>query len=707
MSSWSYGCRPPLKRTLSGHKGSVECLAISPDGTQVVSGSEDRTLRVWDVSQGRCLATLDGGSSSHKHTQTIQGVCYPPLDGSWFVSVGLDSRVNVWDSGSHSLFDEALNTEHKHAVTCVAVTHDGDMIITGGMDQVIRIWNIETNKCERVLKGHSGRINSLSVSGGGGSAPLLTSASSDFTVKVWPLWVNPARELQAELTGHTKGVLCAKVSVDGRYVVSGGLDGSARLWDLLPCQDHDMCILVFSEHDGPVTAVDLCDARMWMVTCGMDSTVRVVDLDTGLCLRTLTGHSGPVNAVAIAWTGDFVVSAGRDATVKIWDLAMGSSVTTTEVGPAVRPTVVAVSPDHKLLATAVPPGAPPASSKADGPPQSPVLSSGSVIVWDLDSGLHDADALGRSKKLVLYCDPELAMPRSRDASEPGQPLSPTGQSLVIEITRLAFTRDGKHLVAGTNNKRASVWVWKVSDGRMQRIMGNGGQSVDCMDVAATLVAAGSKNGRIRVWTLQEAQQPRGGNGESASGNSEGVSLFSASEQRVCEAVALSGDERLLAAAVQWKVLVWLVSKPDAPPRELVGHSEYVNCVSFQPGREVLVSGSRDKTIRVWDLDSSSGGGGLTGEPKVTVLEGHGAGVKMVLALPSSAVISAGDDMCVKVWRGAACTRTMEGLHRSSPIVSMAAPPDGSIVAIVTGDHDLRLWDLEQQPSREVREGPPH
>lgn len=607
----------------------------------------------------------------------------------------MDSKVNIWEMDTGALFEEALNTEQRHGSTCATVTYDGASIITSGTDAVVRLWNIETNSCERELRGHTGRVNSLSVSRG--APQQLASASSDGSIRVWTLeWKAGMDAPVTELRGHNKPVLCAKISSDGRHVVSGGMDGCARLWDLSACQDMDPCLLTFRDHDGPVTCVDLCELRSWMVTCGLDGTVRLVDLDSGLCLRSLTGHHGPVNSVAISVEGGWVVSGGRDKTVRLWDLDVGTSVTVTEIGPASHAALAAVSPDGRLLATASNPlhaqGKPQhtaAAADADSQQEKPAMIEGRkcahIALWDLESGVHDPEA-AQTPKSTFECDAHLAW----DGKDKGAAVSS------LDITQLAFSRDGRLLVAGTTSLRESVWVWGLTEAQRLVDVITVGQRVDCMDVAFSTLAVGCKNGRVRVCSA---------NGSKA------VDASFRMADRVCEDVALSSDEKLLAVAVQWKVLVFAVATPEQPPLwELHGHSEFVACVAFLPGRAGVVSGSKDTTIRVWDLDEDNpanvpyGGtgsqmSGTRSGPRAVVLDGHTSGVRRVLALAGGVVVSAGDDQSLRVWRKGLCVRTMTG-HRTA-LTSLSSPTDGSMVASVGEDQELRLWDLRQQPSREV------
>ena len=127
----------PELMELQGHSGLVYSVAFSPDGSKIVSGSEDKTIRVWDVSTGiEVLPPLRG------HDGTILSVAWSP-DGSKIISGSADKIIRIWDAstGTETL---PLLRGHDGMVQCVAFSPDGSKIISGSEDKTIRVWDVST-----------------------------------------------------------------------------------------------------------------------------------------------------------------------------------------------------------------------------------------------------------------------------------------------------------------------------------------------------------------------------------------------------------------------------------------------------------------------------------------------------------------------------------------------------------------------------------
>ena len=147
-------------------------LAFSSDGSLLASGSEDYTIRLWDVATGTPLRTLKG------HELDIISVAFRP-DGGTLASASGDRTVRLWDTKT------GINRQTIKApegfMTAV-FTPDGGEVATGGMDGSIDFWDAETGAHQRTLKGHGWEVNSLVFSSDGGT---LVSGSGDGTVLLW------------------------------------------------------------------------------------------------------------------------------------------------------------------------------------------------------------------------------------------------------------------------------------------------------------------------------------------------------------------------------------------------------------------------------------------------------------------------------------------------------------------------------------------
>ena len=138
----------PLDRVLVGHAHSVWSLAFTPDGSHIVSGSLDCTIRIWDVATGRLERTLPG-------EVMVNAVAVTP-DGRWIVSGGQDGKVGVWDFATGHR--ERVLEGHTSRVAVVAATPDSRWIVSGSEDRTLRVWDLASGKLLHVLEGHVGEI---------------------------------------------------------------------------------------------------------------------------------------------------------------------------------------------------------------------------------------------------------------------------------------------------------------------------------------------------------------------------------------------------------------------------------------------------------------------------------------------------------------------------------------------------------------------
>jgi WD40 repeat protein len=151
----------------------VRSVAFSPDGSHVVSGSEDRTVRIWNVVTGECEAELKG------HSECVKSVAFSP-DGSHVVSGSFDRTMRIWNVVTGEC--EAELPAKGQRVNSVDFSPDGSHVASGSGDRTVRIWNVVTGECEAELKGHSGHVNSVVFSPDGS---YVVSGSLDRTVRIW------------------------------------------------------------------------------------------------------------------------------------------------------------------------------------------------------------------------------------------------------------------------------------------------------------------------------------------------------------------------------------------------------------------------------------------------------------------------------------------------------------------------------------------
>ena len=237
------------------HDKIVTSVAFNHDGSRIVSGSFDKTVRVWNAATGTCVATLTG---------------------------------------------------HSDLVRSVAFNHDGSRIVSGSKDKTVRVWNAETG--EQMMKfTHDDWVASVAFSPDG---TRIVSASNDNSLRLWN-----ANTGKTDVLQHTKSFTSVAFSPDGTRIVSGCIDKTVRVHnanalDAIPLQ---------MKHAMTVNSVAFSPSGILVVSASKDKTVRVWNAATGTCVATLTGHSDSVRSVAFSPTGTRIVSGSKDKTVRVWD----------------------------------------------------------------------------------------------------------------------------------------------------------------------------------------------------------------------------------------------------------------------------------------------------------------------------------------------------------------------------------------------------
>ena len=272
--------------TLNGHRGGVECMMLR-DGT-LISGSEDDTIKIWNLSSGKALQTLNG------HQAAI--TCITTLDNN-LISGSEDDTIKIWNLSTGK---ELLTlSEDQGVITCM-VTLDGKLIV-GLRNGAIKIWDHNTGQKLQTLSEHQGVITCMT-----NLDDKLIVGLRNGTIKI--LDQRTGKELQM-LSGHQSAITCM-TTLDGKLIV-GLRNGRIKIWDLSTGRERQ----TLNGHRSAITCMMTLDGNL---IAGLeDGEIKIWDLRTGKELQTLNGHSQMISSMMIL--NGQLFSGSRDNTIKIWD----------------------------------------------------------------------------------------------------------------------------------------------------------------------------------------------------------------------------------------------------------------------------------------------------------------------------------------------------------------------------------------------------
>ena len=282
--------------TLMGHRGDVNTVVVSPDGKTIISGSDDQTIRIWDLNSQKLLRTLKG------HTDWVYDIAIS-ADSQTLVSGSKDKTLRLWQlSGQHRTL-----TGHTSYINSVAISPDATKIASGSYDKTVKLWNLSTGQVD-TLKGHTREVLAVAISADG---KKIVSGSVDRTLIIWNLKTLKA---QNTLVGHTSDVNAIALSSNNQQLVSVSDDRTIKLWNLNTGRE----IRTLTGHLADINAVDFSPDNQHIATGSDDKTVKIWDLSTGEDIYTFKGHQGAVFAVDYSPDGQTLVSASADKTIRKW-----------------------------------------------------------------------------------------------------------------------------------------------------------------------------------------------------------------------------------------------------------------------------------------------------------------------------------------------------------------------------------------------------
>jgi hypothetical protein len=231
-----------------------------------------------------------------------------------------DTTVRVWEVESGRCL--RVLEGHTAGVNCVALSGDGGLALSGADDTTVRVWEVESGRCLTILKGHTSTVISVAMSEKG---QHVISGSDGGTIRVWSLEITQEMDT---LKGYiiysrfledysiSSSQYQVAMSADGRLALSGSSDRRVKVWDV----ESGSCLAILEGHTHWVSSVALSSDGRYALSGSFDKTVRVWNIESGRCLATLKGHTADVLSVAMSADGKLAFSGARNGEARLWSL---------------------------------------------------------------------------------------------------------------------------------------------------------------------------------------------------------------------------------------------------------------------------------------------------------------------------------------------------------------------------------------------------
>jgi NACHT domain- and WD repeat-containing protein len=619
-------------RILEGHLGAVFGIHITTDGTQVISASQDGTLRVWNIHTGTTEVRLDA--------KGVVAFDVSPDERTVVAGCG-NGKLIAWDlQAGRELFQVRAHSSH---ITAVACTLDSTRVASASYDGTIQVWDLASGRKMRKFDRHHQGITHLAMHPDGRSA---ISADLGRKFLVWHLETGKLLCRFEQHRGYPKAMA---VSPDGKTVVSSDLEQRTIAWrtrsgrnlfylpqpgDPFADDDEDYTMYALAFTPNGRTVVGGCGSGDLMIWNARTGTAR--ELTSTRRLRK--GVPVPFQAVAVTPDNRTVLAAsGNELTV--WDLKTRKEVGTFE-GHAGTITALAVSTDGQTAISA--------------------SDDASLMVWSLGQPAPTeastlADKTGRRQGhteavtgIVVSRTLGRTVTSSRDEdvklwdSNTGAEIQKLERVHHRPVIGLGISPDGRRAFTTIEFEQLNAYVWDIETGALiSQFSGNYHSRLDAF-------AAAPHGDRVLV-----ALSDWGWSSE--------------------------GDESRTDEITVWETV------GSRRPRKLRGHNKKVRAIAFSGDGQLAVSGSDDQRLIVWDI---------TGGRRLATLRGHTGPITDV-AMPAAGrtAISTSEDGTARLWDLAEARQLTVSSNPEGAIEHVAVSADGSTAVLCSADGSLGVWDI--------------
>jgi len=535
---------------------------------------------------------------------------------------------------------------HGFKITCFAFSPDGKFIVSGSMDNTLKLWDIQTGKEIRTLTGHKGIINSVTFSENG---KFILSTSSDRTVKQWDF--ETGIEIRT-FSGHTERVLNAIYYSDDSEIISGSDDNVIKFWDIKSGKE----IKTIEGRKTYIESIDFSKDGKYALSGSKDNKIRYVDLSSGEIvknfqgkfmvlgflsfskdgkmalsgdgvdmvlwniekqqeLRNFKGHNNTVNYVSFSNDGKLGLSVcSQEDKFNIWELESGKllkSITSQGVYSAV------FSPDNKFILTG----------------HLTELGAGVLKLWNTNKGTEVKTFAGYASS----------------------------------ITSADFFPDGKSFITTSGFGKYSVRKWDLFPGIDLKPLPDNGKTAQCVAISSDgkIIATGNTDNSITIWDAESLSE---------------MITLTGHKLNVKSIKFSNNGKYLISGSLDNMIKIWDISSGN----EIGSLIGFTSSFSISRDDKLIVTGSNE-LIRLFDLENMK---------KILSMTGHTDSVMCVSISPDGDLTVSGSlDGTVKIWETKNGTLVKDLIKIPNPIYSVLFSGDEKFILLGEGDGALKKIDL--------------
>lgn len=622
-----------IKKSLTRRENSLLQLETERDHAIAVALSGKALLKLsTDTTQAIRIAEMAFEYCSH-----------PPKESE-------ESMIQIFNSRKDNPLYQMIFRGHDKYVNAIAVSPDGNFLLTGSSDHSVRLWSFTGEELVK-YEGHTRAVEAVAFSPDG---KHVISGSMDHSVNIW----NLTGELIQSLHGHTKGVSSLSISSSGRFIVSGSKDKTAIIWDFSSYKKHQ----VLQGHKAEINDVCFSPDEKSVLTGSLDTNMRLWNLERNEC-KIFEGHTNAVLSVNFSLDGQSIVSGSSDKTLKLWNL-QGESLQTMR-GHNNLVNSVLIQSDNQQIVSA--------------------CSGGVCIHWDLHgTELKRMKLHHRAITALTYTTNGQLISASEDNSAVlwmnvrEELIKWQHPSLVWSI---AYSPNFQHpnlssqetatgyLISGSDD--GLVRLWSVEGEELCSFSGHQGSVYSvAFDPTGKYILSGGKDGNTIIWNNHGKELHR------YRGKNMGVTK-----------VAFSNDGNSI-LRVNMDGSIQLLSLKGTLIRSFEGHPPGLwNGFFYEKGKSILSLGPNKKLI-VWDI--------ATGEMKKTCTLNQ---AKTIAISPDEQFwLTGNENHTATLWNKEGEIQQIFGgpTGHLKAVEAVAFSPSGQYVLTGSLDKSIKIWDWDGQ-----------